>query len=433
MAARFALRLLTVVVLFASAGGASSTGAVAPSAFAAQTTEQGSLDLAALTLRPGDLAGSGWTHDGAFMESPRGLADGFAAYWGHGTSPADVQQRLAAIGWKRMYIGELSLSGSGSVPEQRVRSYVTQYANADGAAAGFAYLEDEHLVASASDIPGTRTFGEQSEITKDEGTSAVDGRAFHSLDLTFRAGALVAGVTLIVYPDATKTEPEIATVEAMAAVLEQRLRSSSVDGGGLGISVLRFDDGADAVTTYEDAYYRFAGVDVPITGESRAAAASRTTSYGTATDVYQLWQGVSVDDSTGMLYGVTLLRFADEATAHDWLTALPETLAANPFYGSLQPLNDVGEAEFDAPAVAMRYVAGGGSPDLPRSALVAVQIGSLVLRVHLVPQGRRSDVPLAPLLALARQGIDCVNGSCANLEQMPGDTRALPTTGTPTA
>jgi hypothetical protein len=137
--------------------------------------------------------------------------------------------------------------------------------------------------------------------------------------------------------------------------------------------------------------------------------------------VYQLWQGIGVAGDAGELYGVTLLRFADDAAAHAWLTALPETLSAIPFYGHPQPLDDVGEAEFTVPAVAMRYVAGGGSADAPRAALIAVQLGSLVLRVHLVPQGRAGDVALSDVIGLARQGIACANGgACAPLPGLPG-------------
>lgn len=410
MFVRAVIRVVTVMVVIASLGG------MPPGGVRAQSDVP--LDLTAFTLRPSDLPEPGWTHDGAFMESLRSLAIGFAAYWADDTDAAAVQTRLTEIGWQRMYIGELSLAGSDGSPRERVRSYVTQYASAAGAAQGFAYLENESFVASASDVPGSRVFGVQSEITRDSGKSAVDGRAFWSLDLTFRSGALVAGVTLIAYADADAA-PTVERVEALAATMEQRLSTDPADDG-LGVRVMRFDDGAAGITTYEDAYLRLSGVDIPLTGEAEAAATTRTGSYGAAGDVYQLWQGLEIDGDAGELYGVTLLRFADDTVAREWLADLPETLGGIAFYGRLQVLDDVGEAEFTQPAVAMRYVAGGGSTDAPRAALIAVQLGSLVLRVHLVPRGRSDDVPLSALIGLARKGIACANdGACAPLAGLP--------------
>jgi hypothetical protein len=74
------------------------------------------------------------------------------------------------------------------------------------------------------------------------------------------------------------------------------------------------------------------------------------------------------------------------------------------------------------PAVAMSYVSGGGSPDSPRATLVAVRFGAVVARVHVVPQGRLSDVPTAAVLALAENQVNCLgSGACSDLTELPAD------------
>lgn len=412
-----AIRCCLVVVLFAAAMGlgAPRVGAQA----------RAPIDLAAATIRPGDLPDAGWGHEGAFMESPESLANGFAAYWGRGTAAADVRARLDAFGWQRMYIAELS---NTSAARGRIRSYVTQYADGAGAAAGFAYLEDERLVPTASDVAGTRIFGEASEITRDQGTSAVDGAPFVSLDLTFRSGALVGGVTLIL--PAGGAGPQVAAVEALGAMLERRLQDPPAEPG-LGLRVARVSDGATGVTTYDDAYYRLGGAAVPLAGESASAASARIASYAEAADVYQLWQGIDVGTADGVLYGITLLRFPDETTAGAWVAGLAETLGQNAFYGDLRPLQ--APTRLGDEAVALRYVAGGGGAADPHAVLVAVRVGTLVARVHVVPQGRPSDVRLETVLPLAERQADCLGGAgCAAYDAVPDALGGQPA-ATPTA
>src|SRR5215218_6274823 len=180
------LLLFTVVAVLSSLANVASIQDSAPPG----------LDLAALTLRPGDVAEPGWKHAGAFMEDLASEAEIAASYRGDGSTAEDASEQLVAFGWRRMYVDVLDgPTGANAAPNRRIRSYITEYASAEGAAAGFLYLEDEGAIASAEDVPGTRPFGEQFELTSDKGTSGVDGRPFRSLDLTFRAGNLVAGVT----------------------------------------------------------------------------------------------------------------------------------------------------------------------------------------------------------------------------------------------
>jgi hypothetical protein len=383
-----------------------------------QDTASPGVDLAALALRPTDVAQPGWSHEGAFMEDLASEAGIVADYRAGTVAPDEVAKQLTTFGWQRMYVNVLGFSADGgSAPSQRVRSYVTEFASAEGAATGFAFLEDEGAAAAADDIPTTRQFGEQSELTSEQGISEVDGRPFRSLDLTFRVGNLTAGVTLIVYRAGPEGAPDLAVVETLGEVLESRLLAPAVDGMGLGTTIARFGGDRHEVTTYDDAYYRIAGNDIPLADEAAEDAERRVDTYADATDVYQIWQGIDVGSADGVLYGVTALRFPDEAAATAWMGSLQAMLGENPFYGGLQPVE---VADSTHQTVALRYVSGGGSPDAPHAMLVAVRVGAVVARVHLVPQGRLSDIALADVQPLAEIGATCVaDDACPELTELP--------------
>jgi hypothetical protein len=385
---------------------------------------EGAVDFAALTIRPGDLEEPGWVHEGAFIEQVEGEAAGYAAYLGGGGPVEPVIEAMTAMGWRRKYVHSLALPSPASpgLPPQRIRSYVTEYATPEGAADGFAMFENEEPIETAVDTPTSRTFGDQSELTEDRGVSGIDGRRYRSLDLTFRSGNLVAGVTLIIYENAILTSPTGTLLESLAGLLEARITTGATPG--LGLAVARLAPPEPAVVTFDDAYYRLDGADVPLAGETAMDATRRIDTYAAAIDVYQLWQGVEVGTDAGMLYGVTLLRFPDEQTAAAWVTDLDTVLSANPFYRDFQPI-EVMQALGDQHS-AFRYIAGGATSG-PRAVLVAIRIGTLVARVHVVPQGRIADVPPAPVLELASIQAGCLGGdSCPDIVSIPVELLSVP-------
>ena len=405
-------------------------GLLVPGATMAQGTPPTSnghtADLPAMTLLPADLerAGlSGFRHEGAFVESLTGEARNLAGYWGHGFAVDAVASRLRAAGWQRKYVDTLNLSTSDpSHPQRVVRAYVTEYADAAGAATGFGYVTGGPLLPTEQVVAGTLQIGEQEAITRDRGTSA-DGRSFRSLDLTFRQGNLVAGVTVINYAGRGFGDPDLAIGEALAAVLASRLAAPATDAR-LGPRVPRFQGEPPAITTYDDAYYRLDGVEVPLSDESRTSAAARTRSYADARDVYQLWQGAQVGDGASVLVGQTLMRFPSRSSAADWLGGLATELGKNPYYGDLQPLPAplLGDE-----AAAFAYTPPGGRT---RSALlVATRVGPIVGRVQLVPQGGLRAIPLAAAVELAKTQAACL--SVAACPQPPRLPTALTSPATP--
>src|SRR5215216_5456644 len=102
-----------------------------------------SLDVAALTLRPDDIGQPGWVHLGAFVQSLEAEAADVAAYRGGGLSADTVAAQMRSVGWQRAYVAVLGAPSSvnPNSPSQLIRSYITEYTDATGATAGFAYLE----------------------------------------------------------------------------------------------------------------------------------------------------------------------------------------------------------------------------------------------------------------------------------------------------
>ncbi len=383
------------------------------------------LDLAALTLVPADVTGPGWVHDGAFVEDQAAEARNMAAYRGGSMTSQQIATKMQSFGWQRKYVNVLTRP-EGSDPANSVtelRSYVTEYATADGAAAGFTFLEDESMVPTAADVPGAPALGDQSEITKDTGVSA-DGKTYRSLDLTVRVGNLVAGVTLISHPwHATFTTPDVATIAALGQILVQRVASAPAPGTTIGAKVLRLDGEQYRFATFDDAYYRLNGRDIPVSGETATAAKDRVASYEDASDVYQLWQGISGVGTGQTLYGVTLLRFPSPDDAAGWVNSLATILGKNPFYGDLRPATL--DANLGDQSLALTYAPGGGNASAPHAILAAVRVGADVARVHIVPAGS-GGVPAGVVAELAGLEATCLSGgTCPDPAPAPPALAAL--------
>ena len=416
--ARLAASLTLILLgLGAPIGEATAGGVATP-------TPPRPLDLAALTLRPSDLDGPDWIHEGAFVQSLAAQSSGHAGYLGAGTTADDVMSVLTDAGWERQYVSMMSRASQSDPadPTDRIRSYVTRYASPEGAAAGFDYLEDERSVAGATDIPTERPHGEDSELTEERVATGDDEGAVRSLDLTFRVGALVAGVTVIDADADDSARANLDLVERLASRIEDRIAASGNAAPGIGADAVRLTGDGHELVTFDDAYYRIAAEDVPLAGESPQGARLRIATYAGAREVYQLWQGIDTGGDAGALYGATLLRFEDESAAESWVATLESILAENPFYGDLRFFAGAGGLDLGDDAVALSYVANGGGGDAPRSVLVAVRVGADVARVHLVPQGVLPSIPLEPVVELARHQATCLR------EQVCTGTAAIPST-----
>ncbi len=368
----------------------------------AQETTSPVLDLAAAMLSPLDHELRDYIHLGAFTESLAGEAEAIAAYRGQGTRPDDVARRLKAAGWQTKYVVMLGNAGASESPSTIVRSYATLFTTAEGAADGFVFQEDERGVVAASDVPLSTQFGDEAELTQERGISSTTGRPFRSLDLTFRLGRIVAGVTVISYASAHQADPDHAFVEALASLLAHRLTTLSASAAALGRAVLRLVDDGRYLPILDDAYYRRDRQDIPI-DESPAATNARILTYRDARDVYQLFQ--TIPDDVAILLSITQYRFADATSASSWMANASRIIGANPFYQNLDiaPVSEpLGEE-----AVGFWFSPGGRTAT---AAIVVVRRGSDIVRVQLVPQEGAQQIALSAVVALAQLQLSCADG-----------------------
>ena len=203
-----------------------------------------------------------------------------------------------------------------------------EYASIEGAAAGFALLETEASDAGMKDVPGTGVIGDRSEITRFR-RSSDNGEPYRALDLTFQVDNLVAGVTVGEFGG---REPDLATVEALAERLLEKVRLGQA-GSGPGLSNLALRLAGPDIETRSDEYGRLDGQTFPNYGETPDELADRAERYGDAIDVYGVGQSIlrgspaRTDDTR---YCVSLYQFASEQDAAGWLKGGVERAEQSP-------------------------------------------------------------------------------------------------------
>jgi hypothetical protein len=393
------------------------------SARQAQSSVSPTIDPAALVLSPADIDEAGYYHDGAFLESLEDVAVNLATY--RGGAPGDIQDALQEAGWARKYVSILRqpTAPSASTFRQTVMCYITEFHDPAGAAKGFDITEDETGVASARDLPTTSIIGARSEITMDQGVSGVSGQRYVSFDLTFQLDRFTAGVTLYEYettgsaatPLATPMTSSTSAVERLAGILAQRLSSGAVSPGFSNM-IQRLDGDGASYITYDDAYYRLGGENVPLLNERPSATTARTTGYGNAIDVYQLWQGVDAATSDGLLYAATLFRFPSTTDASAWLENAPDALATNPAYPRLA--EDATPVAIGEESVALTFSPRGADSRV-KASIIITRIADRVLRVQLAPVGNHQVATRSTVEQLAHAQARCLESSSGSCPAIP--------------
>lgn len=198
-----------------TAGPASATptpAAEVASPVASPVAAEQRLDLAAMALDSTDLPPE------------------FQLFYETYVTPDTLAQRLGDI----VTAGEVAATGilwhyesSYGTPEgtDQLRSYLQEYADEQGAAAGFALFEDEvRLVPNAAftDEPGPGIGEEPSEITIGAYAETVPDTGPTTIDITFRVGRIIGGVSM---DKAAETTVDREFALSMARALEQRINA----------------------------------------------------------------------------------------------------------------------------------------------------------------------------------------------------------------
>jgi hypothetical protein len=208
------------------------------------------MDLAAMTLTPRDLDGVGLSGFGMSRGSHRDLETEvrIQTFEESADETASLRAKYEANDFRYRYISDLlrpvvplqQQEDGDYDTDLRVSTGVTEYGTAEGAEAGFTLTEDESDDPNAQDVPDTRPFGEQSEMTRFSSFSSnLSTPPRYGLNLTFRLGNLVADV---IVTDFTGTRPDPALIEQLGELLQARIEHVLADGApGLSTRILRLD------------------------------------------------------------------------------------------------------------------------------------------------------------------------------------------------
>lgn len=253
---------------------------MAPVSMVAQTSQaQGPgmpLDLAAMTLRPSDLDAAGLPNYGvslAIMGDAMN-AGGFLAAW-RGDPNGETASGLFRADPLRVHLSYVSLSeviGDNTADTARqVLSYIVEFASAGAAQAGFPILADAWSISGTSEVPGGEGIGDERVVVSLRGQQPGSSAFYDRVDLLFRSGALIAGVSV---ENFTGDPPTVEETERLARRLLERIDEIRAGGGpGLGSRAVRFTIPAWAQSWDTDAYNVIDGEGLRQFGESDASLA----------------------------------------------------------------------------------------------------------------------------------------------------------------
>lgn len=417
----------------------------------------GGLDLARLVPFPFDLT-EAYPGLGALRQPPppiRFFSLGEEARLDSGAaSAATREQALLDAGFLQRYTSSLAVPDADDPTRFRIQvvSSVVEYATAEAAQAQFAAAADQ----DGDPIAGAATVGDESRFSRGEGVAGETEAPFRSLTLGFRQDRIVVRVVIA---DLGGGEPDQATAETIAAVLQARAAAVIAgDAVALAPTALRPDLGrvqnpGDLLQTYEV----LDGQVVDVYGQSDDERAQRAGVYGGTSDVYassfiaRRGNGAGRDDATpqpggvaatpgaggagdggSISYGVTTFVFPDDDAATAWLGGVGARLDQDVGYLVLAPVND--GTVFGNGTATYRFQRQIGEETVGGHG-VYVRVGA---RVFVLEAAGRPEVSLAEVESLVADQVVCLEagvcpGAAASGAGRAATPAATPATGTATA
>jgi hypothetical protein len=293
------------------------------------------VDLAAMILTPADLADAGLEEFGPpfFGDAPRyrSLGDAAAQAAGsRGLSERRVTVALRDAGWEGQYTYLLQVLSDpealGSPPTQGVAIEVTAYGDADGAAAAFAYHEQDNPPSKGVISTPVRAprLGDGAELTLESAKANGPVKAMKLAILTDRF------VATLRYSDETKagfgSDPDTAVMRTLGKRLLDRM-DAAVGAGEPGLSVLSLRlDGNDGNTATKprDEYEVLDGEPIPyagMTAADRQGDADRYRDAGITHLFHHTRYFYTGDTEFWAGYNLYLTRYGDKEAAHVGLVA----------------------------------------------------------------------------------------------------------------
>jgi len=360
------------------------------------------LDLPAMALLPQDLDNPDFFLESGWFNTAEGMAEFYSTR--HGLPVFEVLGHLRAAGYSRRYhlylVRRMKMTRDAATPEsvpnrvdQRIATFLGEYASAEGAAAGFDFLERqlEARDDAFQDIPLTTPIGDEAELTRWSGVHGPTGTPLKAVSLTFRTDNLVAEVSIT---DWMNQEPNAAEVEALAVKLQDRIEEVRATGApGLSNRLIRLEGGVGP-----EGYLVREGVPISyfvVSGPSIELIEGATF---WAIDVYQSVLDVGTVDELDL----ALYRAATAEAASTWLAERPLTLLeAEEGYVDVEEIFGVaviGEESrvFSYTLPEDRHTVGYG---------VFTRVGDVVAGIEVATIQR---VPLAAVLELAEAQAQCL-------------------------
>jgi hypothetical protein len=263
----------------------------------------------------------------------------------------DVRDVLEDAGLVRGYYAWLGapLEDGEELSTHVVLSYVFEFADEDGAADAWDYLEEDAEGRDAEDIDGFDDFGDASEATLVAGGG---DEPYLQLDVTVLLGNLHVGISVI---DWTGEEPdEDLAAELTGYALESVENGFDADQPALSNLVVRLED---SVNDFYDLYLLRDGEATWLFRETPEDAESDLEEAEDAgiTAEYRVGQRIAAatDESVSALYYLTVLRFEDEDAAGEFVSGQQDAVAEDENYTDFEIDDaDYGDGGFTYGAVS---------------------------------------------------------------------------------
>ena len=290
-----------------------------------------------MVLTPDDLKSAGFD-DYGLGYSEMMFEDAFVASTAvnRDMSEDDVRSFLQDTAFERAYYAYLyPPTANDAAPTEMVATYVVEFRNEDGATAAWDFLEDESSKDDTKDLPALGDYGDQSEGTLEHGEIPDSGAPYVQLDTTIQVGNLHVGVAIVHWND---EDPTTDDADLLAQTLLDRVDAGiGSDDSGLSNQVVRLT--GEGVTANTDAYLLRDGEITRLYGETTdPAALADSFDQIDETGEYRLWQQVAswgdqVENSVWSY--ISLLHFADDQAASDWLEQRPDQISADERYTNI--------------------------------------------------------------------------------------------------
>jgi len=276
-----------------------------------------------------------------------------------GAETADVVDALELESIHSLSLHPLADEDTGSdVPGYEIQSSIAAFSDDEHAADAFALFEDESANDTATDLDAPPALGDESEITeyRIDASEATGGMPVHELEVSFRAGRVVARVYLTGYD--LEASREIA--EDLGRLLEQKLQGIVNDGApGLSLDTPRY--AGESFENGRTHYSIFGGGALNSSSYSWIAEQNQDAAddYG-ITARYEATTNIMDGEAYFGAVRIQATRFAKADEAERYLTDTLESMSEENGYISAKEITLDSPEQFGDVAIAYSYVLDQG-------------------------------------------------------------------------